>query len=251
MTKSATKMVLEHPECDHIIAKLLIGVSPKDIYDTLKIQYSNIGEKQFIISEKTLLKFKKEGLDLYKYIKEDLEKIKNSPSIDQELQLAIKGNSAYKETLTKLAGEELDLKTSIVNMITALDTRIEQIFNEIQADPTTINTRTERLLTEFISQWKGVIELYNKVVLQAPDQIIQHNVTVQHIDQHIGAILDAIRKTLSQFDVEASLRFMEIFSEEMEKLKPPIEQQITPVEERFAEVRVINEQIDKQLNGPE
>jgi hypothetical protein len=246
--QTATEKVLNHPDKDELISKLLLGISPQDISENLAIRYSNPAEKKFVLSVKTLQTFKNNSLDIYKIIQADLAKTKAlATSTDQELQMAIQGSSAYKETLEKLAGQELDVKTSIVNMITALNLRIEQIFNEHQMDPANINTRTERIFNEMIAQWRSVMELYHKYVLQAPDQIIQHNMTITHIDQHVEVIRSAIMETLAMMDIESSLKFFEIFTEKMEKLKAPTEIKILPAEERLAEVRVVNDQINTKL----
>lgn len=222
--QTATEKVLNHIDRDEVISKLLLGISPKDIHENLAIRYSNEAEKKFILSEKTLQTFKNNSLDIYKIIQTDLSKTQAlAKNTDQELQLALKGNSAYKETLEKLAGQELDIKMMITNMVVAIEMRVAQIFNQIQDDPSSINTRTERLWNEMLDRLKNTLELYNKMVIGAPDQIIQHNMTITHIDQHIAVIQEAIRETLSLMDIESSLRFMEIFSEKMEKLKAPTE----------------------------
>lgn len=248
--QTAAYKILNHPDRDELISKLLLGISPYDITANLTARYTNPNEKQFILAESTLKSFKTNSLDLYKILKEDLSKTQAAlATTDQELALAIKGNSAYKETMLQLAGKELDVKSMIVNMITALNTRIEQIFNEHQLDPSNINTRTERLFNEMIAQWKGVMELYHKYVLQSPDQIIQHNMTITHIDQYTIAIQEAVKETLMEIDYEASMRFLQLIGEKLEKLKMPIEQTILSADERFSEVKIINEEIGKKLNG--
>jgi len=250
--KTAAQKVLNHIDRDEIIAKLMLGISPQDISANLATRYSNPNEKQFVLTDKTLTSFKDNSLDLYKILKEDLSKTQTAlTTTDKELELAIKGSSAYKETMLQLAGKELDVKNMIVNMITALNTRIEQIFNEHQLDPSNINTRTERLFNEMIAQWKGVMELYHKYVLQSPDQIIQHNMTITHIDQYTIAIQGAVKETLMEIDYEASMRFLQLIGEKLEKLKMPTEQKIIPAEERFSEVKIINEEINKKLNDPQ
>src|SRR5579885_474138 len=205
--QTAVQKILNHPDKDELISKLLLNIPVQEIHENLAIRYSNPAEKRFVLSVQTLKSFKDNSLDLYKMIKEDVYKTKQlEENTDKELSLALQGSSAYKDTMLKLAGQELDVKNMIVNMITALNTRIEQIFNEHQLDPSNINTRTERLFNEMIAQWKSVMELYHKYILQAPDQIVQHNLTITHIDQHISLIQDAIRETLSEIDIESSLR---------------------------------------------
>jgi len=41
MNKNALKKILEHPDKDEIISKLVIGITPKDIHDWLSAKYIN------------------------------------------------------------------------------------------------------------------------------------------------------------------------------------------------------------------
>lgn len=248
--KSSISKILEHPDRDEIISKLIIGISSKDINEWLAAKYTNINENKFVISEKSLISFKDNYLDLYTLIKEDLSKTKSAivSSAEDELQLAVQDNPTYKSKMIEIASGELDIKKMLGNMIVAIETRAAQIFDEIQADPRNINTRNERVLIEYFDKLGANLERWSKYVLQTPDQVIQHNVTVQHIDQHVQMVQEAIRETLAELDIEASLRFMEIFPEKIKKLKTPTEQGQAPTEVRLAEVKMLNETINKKLN---
>lgn len=248
--KTALKKILEHPDKDEIISKLIIGTSPKDIHDWLTIKYTNISEAKFVIAEKSLTSFQDNYLDLYSMIREDLTSAKESLklSVENELELSIQDNPAYKSKMLELATGELDIRTMLGRMIINIETRAAQIFDEIQADPRNINTRNERLLIEYFDTLGSNLERWSKYVLQTPDQVVQHNVTVQHIDQHVQLIQEAIRETLAEIDIETSLKFMDLICEKMNKLKLPTAKEITPTETRLAEVKILNETINKKLN---
>lgn len=249
MAKSTTSKILSHPDREEIISKMLLGISTKDIYDNLNIRYADVGDPSLIISEKELTTFKKNSLDIYRTIQEDLHKTstalanKDTNNVD----LAVKSSPKYKEAMIKLANNELDIKTMLANLILSVENRVAQISDQIQQDPDTINSKTERLLAEYIDRLQNGIERWQKYIVGTPDQTIQHNVSIQHIDSHISVFYEAIRKTLSQMDIETSLYFMEVFNEEINKLKAPVEQKITPAEERLAEVKILNDQINQQL----
>jgi len=252
MNKTSLKKILEHPDKDEIISKLIIGISAKDINEWLVNKYTNVGEVKFVIAEKSLKSFQENYLDIYKMIQEDLVKTKSALALNttDELKLAVQDNPTYKNTLLKLANNELDIKTMLVNMIVAIETRAGQIFDSIQEDPRNINSRSDRVLIEWLDLLGTNIERFNKVILGAPDQVVQHNITVQHIDQHVAVFYDAIKKTLSKMDIETSLYFMEVFNEEMSRLKMPIEEKIIPTEERLADAKILHEDINKKLNEP-
>lgn len=248
MSRSATDIILQHPDKDELISKLLQGISSEDIHKNLQIRYQDI-DKKLIVSIKVLDNFKKNSLDIYKTIQNDLRKVSTAIThSDADLQLTLQNNPTYRQTLEKVANNELDIKTMLANMIMATETRIAQIFDQIQADPDNVNTRTERLFNEYLDRFQSAIEKWQKYIIQSPDQIVQHNVSVQHIDSQMSVFHNTITRVLSQMDVESSLLFMNLYKEEMEKLQMPVDAPIAPVEERMAEVKSIHDQINKKLS---
>jgi hypothetical protein len=247
MNKNNLTKILEHPDKEEIISKLIINISSSDIAEWLKAKYTNPGESRFVLSEKSIKSFQDNYLDLYSHIKEDILKTKQmQTSPEEQLELSIKNNKAYKEKMIDLASREIDIKHMITNMIAAIETRAAQVFDTIQDDPR--NMRTDRILIEWFDLLGNVLEKYHKLVNGAPDQIIQHNVTLQVVDQHINVFYDTIREVLSQMDVETSLYFMEVFNEKMSKLKAPAEKDNPTVDMRLAEAKIINENINNKLN---
>lgn len=248
MNKSALEKTLEHPDKDELIAKLIIGISEKDIHDWLKAKYTNANESKFVLAEKHLKSFKDNFLDLYTYIKNDVLSTKNNSSLPLEEQaiLTVRNSKAYKEKMNELASGEIDIKKMIVNALTAIETRAGQTFDAIQDDAD--NFRNDRILMEWFDTLGSMIERYSKLVLQLPDQIIQHNITVQAVDQHINVLYEAIKELLSEMDLEASMHFMELFHEKISKLKAPTETTQDTTEVRLADAKILNQTINKRLN---
>ena len=122
-----------------------------------------------------------------------------------------------------------------------------QVFDSIQEDPRNINTRVDRLLIEYAEVLSGILEKYYKFTEAPADTVVQHNVTLQLVDQHISVFHDVIKDVLSQMDLESSLLFMELFNDKMKKLKPPSEKQLPNTEVRLAEAKLLNETINKKL----
>jgi hypothetical protein len=247
MNKNNLTKILEHPDKEEIISKLLIGISSSDVYEWLKAKYTNPGESKFVLSDKSIKSFQDNYLDLYTHIKEDVLKTKqNQFSPEEQLQLSIKNNKVYKDKMIELAGKEVDIKSMIANMIAAIETRAAQVFDTIQEDPR--NMRTDRILIEWFDLLGNVLEKYHKLVNGAPDQVIQHNVTLQVVDQHINVFYETIREVLSQMDIETSLYFMEVFNEKMSRLKAPTDKPTPTADMRLAEAKIINENINNKLN---
>lgn len=251
--KNALKKVLDHPDKDEIISKLIIGTTPKNIHDWLSIKYTNISENKFVIAEKTLLSFKDNYLDIYNDLQADFIKTKSALtksnlSVEEELQLAVQDNPTYRSKMIELANGELDIKGMLGRLIANTEERIAQIFDEIQAQPRDINSRTERLWLEYTDRLGQHLERWGKLVLQAPDMVVQHNVTVQHTDQQIQILQESLRETLAEIDNEASLRFLDLIADKIHATQLPSEKTILPTEVRLAEVKILNEEINKKLN---
>jgi hypothetical protein len=249
MNKAALKKILEHPDKEELISKLIIGISPKDINEWLKYKYTNVSESKFVLSEKSIKTFQDTYLDVYNIIQEDLIKTKSAIAVskEDELQLTVQNLPAYKNVMLKTANEELDIRRIVKNLCIAVETRLSQVFDEIQEDPRNINTKIDRLLIEYAEVLGNILEKYYKFTEAPSEQIVHHNVTLQVVDQHISVFHDVIKDVLSQMDLETSLYFMEVFNEKMAKLKMP-DKEAPNSEMRLAEAKLLNETINKKIN---
>ncbi len=92
------------------------------------------------------------------------------------------------------------------------------------------------------------VEKYDKIINQSPDQIIQHNVTVQVMDQYVNVMQDSIRQTLAEMDPDAANLFMEKFNENLGKLQLP--ESIQPVkpqtqEQKYRGVEILHSKLEE------
>ena len=249
MNKNALQKILNHPDKDEIISKLVIGISSKDIHEWLASKYTNVSESKFVIAEKSIKSFQDNYLDIYNMIQQDMINSKQAiaTSTEEQLQLSVKNNSTYKSKMLELAGKEIDVRHIISNLCIAIETRLAQVFDEIQEDPRNINTRVDRLLIEYADTLGNILEKYYKFTELPTDHVVQHNVTLQVVDQHISVFHDVIREVLSQMDLETSLYFMEVFNQKMEKLKAP-DKNVMNTDMKLAEAKLLNETINKKIN---
>jgi hypothetical protein len=248
MNKAPLQKILDHPDKDEIISKMIIGSSVKDIYEWLKVKYSNISETKFVISEKHLNTFKDTYLDVYNLIQKDMRQTKAAivTNSEEKLILSIQKNSAYKEKMLELADKEIDIRKMVATLCVAIESRTEKVFNELQSNPD-INPKLDRLLISYAESLGMILDKYYKFTEVPVTPTIQHNVTLQVVDQHISVFHDVIKEVLAQMDVETSLYFMEVFNEKMAKLKPPSEELIPNTDIRLAETKILNETIHKRL----
>jgi hypothetical protein len=250
MNKNGLQKIQNHPDKEEIISKLILDIPPKDIHEWLVAKYQSLHEKKFIIAESSIKTFKNNYLDVYNMIQEDISKTKQAiaNSTDDQLELAVKNNPTYKNMMMDLANKEIDIRSMIVKMCVGIETRLGQVFDQIQEDPRNINTRVDRVLIEYGELLGNLLEKYYKFTETPADLTIQHNVTLQVVDQHISVFHDVIREVLSQMDLESSMLFMEIFNEKMSKLKAPSPEPLLNTDMKLAETKILNETINKKLN---
>lgn len=250
MNKNALKKILDHPDKDEIIAKLILDIPAKDIHDWLASKYTSVSEAKFVIAEKSVKTFKDNYLDVYNMIQEDIQKTKQAVSSNtvDDLELSVRSNPTYRSRMLELAGKEIDVRQMVARLCVAIEMRVGQVFDEIQENPRDINTRIDRMLKEYGELLGTLLEKYYKFTESPADLTVQHNVTLQVVDQHISVFHDAIREVLSEMDLESSMLFMERFQDKMAKLKPMTPESIPNTDIRLAEAKLLNETINKKLN---
>jgi hypothetical protein len=248
MAKSnIAKVVIEHPDKDEIITKLLSNVSVSDIHEWLEAKYVNVNENKFVLSEKVISTFQKDYLDMYSIIRDDVAKTKsNKITAEEELKQEIQGSPTYHKILEQYANNEVDIKIIVKKLVATIETRAAQVFDQIQDDP--LNNRGDRILIEWFNTLITVLEKYDTILNGNPDQInIQNNINIQIVDEHINVVYNIIKEILAKLDYDTSLLFIDMFNEEMKKLEPLKEKVIIPQQERIKEAKILNEVIAGKL----
>lgn len=241
--------ILNHPDKDEIISKLICGISAKDICEWLSVKYTNASEHKFVLSDKLIKSFKDNYLEIYNVIYDDLSKTKLAVSNNTEnsLELSVKNNPKYKDILVKTANEELDIRQTIKSLCVAIETRFGQVFDEIQARPDEINSTVDKLLISYTETLGNILEKYYKFTETPTVGVVNNNVTFQVMDQHISTFHDVIKDVLSQMDLESALYFVENFNNRISKLQQPNKDFPTP-EVRLAEAKLLSETISNKIN---
>lgn len=239
--------IINHPDKQEIIDKILKGINPKDISSWLKLKYPNNNQKHLRLSIKIIKQFaSSEYTDCYNKFKDDLQVIKIDPTLSKkEFKSSILNNKTYQERLLNIADTELDIKTMLKSLIIVCQERAEQVFDKIQENPGSF--KGDYTFLRYINELFNMIEKFDKIINNAPDQIIQHNVTLQAVESNTTAILEAIRKTLERLDTQTSLLFMELFYNELTSLNAPTQPFISQ-EDRLNEIKLLHEKINTTPN---
>lgn len=242
MTADFSK-ILEHPDCDEIISKLTHGILPKDVGDWLKIKYSEKNQSHLRLSNKLLKDFLEGHLDLSKDIQQDILAAKTGQQMQKKVAASLKNNKTYQERIHEVADEvankELDIYRFMGELVVIGKARIEQYFDKMQSNPE--NLKPDYGLMKWIDSFGALCERYDKMVNEKPDQIIQHNVTIQVVDQYVALIQDTVKETLAEFEPERAFQFMERLSERMAAVEIPPELRPISQDKRLAEAKIISE----------
>ena len=241
--------ILSHPDHQEIISKLVIGGNPKEVSQWLKIKYSDKDQKHLHLSSKLLQDYIDSHIDVANQFKQDQQALTSAvtttPVKERKLSAALQNNKAYQDRLIEYADKQIDIKKVIQNMVFIITDRVEQVFDSIQQNPA--SAKADYPLIKWFEVLINAVEKFDKIVNQAPDQIIQHNITVQQVDRHVFVIQDALRRTLSQIDPEAASLFMEIMNKEMSNLKEPAINQNEPLlDAQLKEVKLLSDTLSQQ-----
>ncbi len=230
--------LIEHPKANDIISKLVSGIRPKDVADWLRLEYPDKNQAHLRLGSSYLKDFLDQNLDLYATLKKDIGAVKSGEP-DKKISASLKNNKTYQERLVEMADHEIDVKKLMHNTGILIQTRLEQYYDKMQENPT--NTKPDYGLIKYFELLLNYVDRYDKIINQSPDQIIQHNVTVQVMDQYVAVMQDTIRETLAEIDPDAAFLFMEKFNEKLPKLQLPEVQptKTISINDRLLEAQVL------------
>lgn len=239
-------LIVDHPDYEEIVTKIVSGVNVKDISQWLKVKYNDKEQRHLQLSATLLQDFVNKHVDLESQLRNDIlaKKTGNLGLTDHKIANSLQNNKTYQERVLELASEEIDLKKLVAELVLTCKARMEQVFDRIQENPS--NQKGDYVLIKYFETLFIAVEKFNKIVNDAPDQVIQHNITIQAIEQHTAIFQEAIRETLALIDAESALLFIEILTDKMRAMKAPI-QVVAPVEERTAEAKLLRESIVPML----
>lgn len=241
--------IVTHPDSEEIISKLVTGTSPKEISQWLKLKYS---EKHLQLSIKVLEDYKNSHVDLMETLRKDVALIKASgqdPALEKQISRSLLNNKTYRERLVELADNEVNINKKLEQIIFIIEQRSEQIFDKLQESPSSF--KGDYALIKWLELLTNNLERLHKIKNNAPDQVIQHNITVQMVDNYKAVFQEAIRKTLAQMDTESSLMFIELLGTEMLKLNMPQNISLIPtIQSREKDAQILAD-LETALNNPE
>lgn len=207
--------IIDHPEKTTIISKLVSGESPKLVSKYLKDKYPKPDEGHLRVPATTLKEFLDTYANHHGYVKKIVQRDTNS-KLDKKIHESLLDTRAWRERVLEGVDKEINYLDKLDSVLTILETRAEQIFDMIQGDPE--NTRTDYVFTKYMELLMLAIEKGDKIRNDRPDVRVEHTYTVQMVEQQSVAFQEAIRRVLERLGPEYSSIFMQILTEEMQKM---------------------------------
>lgn len=253
MKENALRKIYNHPDRDELISKLTLEINPTEINKWLVEKYSSVGDKSLIISAKLLKQFKDEYLDLYHNMKADIASLYEQPQelkkeVETEVKSLVQTNSIYRQKLEEYVDKELDIKNLVKNLVVAIEFRAAQVFDAIQASSGGAG-KMDYVLINYMNSLVNVLEKYDAIINGGTDKIIQqNNINIQILDKHISVFQNVIREVISRLDYNTSLLFIEILNEELNKLKPIVDNAgHAPIDVRLNEIKDIEQRFNDTI----
>lgn len=235
-------VVTDHPDYQEIISKIVIGTSSKDISNWLKVKYPDADQKHLQLSQKILQDFADKHVDLEAALRRDVLAIKANESTELKISNSLLNNKTYRERVTQLVDEKIDIKQKLHEMVIIGMSRLEQVYDRIQENPT--STKQDYVLLKWFEQMISLYEKVDKIVNNAPDQVIQHNITIQTVEQHTAILQEAIRETILHMDPEMASLFIDILNKKLSAIKPPQLEAPMTLEKTLVEAEVIRDMLE-------
>lgn len=238
--------ILSHPDKDEIISRLTSSSTSKDVCIWLKNKYPNNKEHQ--ISYTLLDKFKKEYLNIHGNLMEDInQKLKEQKHEENkaEIKQLIKQNKTYKEKINEAIDKKIDWEEKLIKLLNVTEERFGQLFDITQNNPN--NLKPDRSMIEYM---KVILQFVTEIrkANGAPDQVIQHNVSIQTVSEQAAILQRAIIQTFEELPIETASILIDKFNSNLNNLRLQYQESFTqnmPTEKNIAK---IDRMIDN-LNG--
>jgi hypothetical protein len=239
------KKIVDHPEKQTIITKLVSGDSPKAVSKYLKDKYEQPDEAHLRLSATLLQEFIDTYADHHGYIKkiisDDL-----STKLDKKIAESLLNNKEWRKRLEETAEEHIDFKKKLAHLLTILEARAEQLFDLIQSNPEGI--KTDYIFTKYMELLMQAIEKGDKIVNEKADIKIEHSYTVQMVEQQSIIFQQAIKRSLERLGPKYASMFMDILQEEIAKINPQSISQAIPVINLEKDNKAVDKLLDSATN---
>jgi hypothetical protein len=202
-----SKKVLNHPDKDEIVKRLVEGQSVKKVEDFLSKKYPK--KKRLHVSYMTLQKFRKEHLNIKGEVLEDI-KNKRTEIISQEKKEDAKEQllktSAYRDKIQEIAETEIDVTRRLLEMEKLIASRMEYYFNLLSVGG---SIKDDRVFLDYINTMRSLLQDWKKYIEGFKDVRVENNINVTIVNQQISIIKEVVCEVLGELEPQNVPVFIE------------------------------------------
>lgn len=208
--------ILNHPDKERIIEKLLSGESVKEIESWLEKKYPR--SKRLHISYMTLQKFRSDNLNLKGDVLEDIKNKKteiDKKNLEIETKMIVQSSNAYKKKIDEIASSELDVTRRLLEMDRLVNSRIEHYFNLLETGG---SIKEDKIFLEYVNTMKSLMQDWKKYIEGVADQKIEHNININIVNEHARILKETILEILREMDSRLIPIFVDKLNYKMKQL---------------------------------
>lgn len=216
--------IINHPDKDIIIDKMLSGESVRSIEAWLKSKYPK--NRKLHVSYPTLQSFRKEHLNIKGEVLDDIKEVraaKDEKEREKLIEEKVKKSTAYKDKLAEVVKEEIDVSRRLIEMEALVNSRLEYYFNALQSDKAGI--REDKVFLEYVNVLRGLLSDWKKFIEGHTDKsggdininIVMGQITI--IKNIVGEVIAELQPELVPTFIEKVNSKLDLvdYEEEIEK----------------------------------
>ena len=191
-----SKKILNHPDKEEVIKKLLEGDSVKEVERWLKEKYPRT--RRLHISYMTLQKFRGEHLNLKGEVLDDIKNRRgeiDKEATEAEARMIIKASSSYQQKIEEIATSELDVAKRLLELDSLINSRIEYYYNLLQEGG---SLREDKIFIEYINTMKTLMQDWKKYIEGVADKKIEHNINISVVNEQARVLKEAVLEVLQE-----------------------------------------------------
>jgi hypothetical protein len=193
-----SKKVLQHPDKEIIISKLIEGESLRDVEAWLKSKYPR--KKRLHVSYMTLQKFRQEHLNIEGEVLEDIKNKRNDKAREEaiaEQKMIINSSNAYQDKINQVVSNEIDVSKRLLEMDALITSRMEFYYNMLQEGG---GVKEDKVFLEYVSMMKGLMQDWKKYIEGFADKKVDHNININVAFDQVNVLKSVIYEILEEID---------------------------------------------------
>lgn len=262
--KERNGKILNHPDREEIIHKLISAISPNKICSWLEEKYTTEEDKKFRLTPKALSDFRSRYLNLdrdaVRLLKKERHKkelglphnanagsfLDRTGETEDEHELRVKEtllqSPTYRDKLKDINEAALDGPRLIKELVTLIQSRIEKYFNEVASNQQT-TIKEDKVLIDMISLMKDLVKESKKIEDEYNSQPDAGTVQLNVVQEQVGLIRDTVKDLLAEYNPDFALEFMDRLTRKMTNLRyeapraPNILEQVEKLNRKIQEIK--------------